>query len=160
MPRVPIPFSVIDKKKNFMTKGEIEAREKNEPKIKSDKMTPPKSLSYDAKKEWKAIIKLYKELDIPIFNDLDKNALEVYCEYMALFKNTKKEFEDEGGKAVDYNLKNKKLDVMKECAMMCHKYGNILLLDPTSRARMGVIAEKKHNDKKLKNDMDELLDNL
>lgn len=161
MARVPTPLHLLDTKKNKCNRKDLEVREKSEPKIKSNKMTPPKSLSFDAKKEWKTIIKLYGELDLPIFNDLDKNALEVYCEYMAIFKATKKEYEDEGGQAVDeYGRRNKKLDVMKECAMMCHKYGNLLLLDPTSRARLGVIAQKKNKEDRLKSDMDDLLDNL
>ncbi len=59
--------------------GVIERQKEETPKIKSAKLTPPSLLTKDAQKEWRRIVKLYKELNIEILNDLDKQTLASYC---------------------------------------------------------------------------------
>ena len=64
--RKPRPLKLVDNGKNRHTKDTMENRENGEPTGCSDKLKPPKSLSPEAKKEWKRVVKLYRQLDTPI----------------------------------------------------------------------------------------------
>ena len=141
-----LPNSLIDFRKQHYTSKEKEARQNAEPNINSNKLTPPKSLTKEGKKEWQKIIKLYKELNIPIFNDLDKNSLEVYCETVVLYRQFKEDIDKNGMKDM-FGKVNPNFQAMNNCATLMLKYSSQLLLDPTSRARMGAIASKKAKEK-------------
>lgn len=84
--RKPRPLKLVDNGKNRHTKDTMENRENGEPTGCSDKLKPPKSLSPEAKKEWKRVVKLYRQLDTPIINDLDISALAAYCESVAIYQ--------------------------------------------------------------------------
>lgn len=138
-------------KKPHRSNAELEKRAAGEPKINSVKLRCPSRLSDEAKKEWRRLVKLYRELDEQLLNDLDVNALMVYCEAV-----------------VDYNEAKEKLSMMEKiyarptafgntptvnpwvgiadlAAATMKKFGDALLLDPVSRARIGIAKSKEEN---------------
>ena len=60
-------------------KSRIEAQKAATPSIKTSRLVCPKDLSEGAKKEWRRVVKLYRECEIDVFNDLDQETLKSYC---------------------------------------------------------------------------------
>jgi len=150
--RKPYPFEVMKatNDRNRLTKKELDGRQAHEPKIQSALLRCPAHLSPEAKKEWKRIVKLYREFDAPILNDLDVNALEVYCEALVTYRKAinmvRQTAEVAKFKGDDKQRKNPWLTVANEAAGQIKKYGEILLLDPVSRARVGLAKSKAEDD--------------
>lgn len=151
--RKPYPFVVMESTndKNRLTKEQLAARGKNEPKINSVNLRCPPHLSEDAKKEWRRIVRLYKEFDKPILSDLDINALEIYCEAVVTYRKAMLKVRETSEVYVnksDQNRpkKNPWLTVANEAATQVKKYGEILLLDPVSRARAGMAKTDKETE--------------
>jgi P27 family predicted phage terminase small subunit len=76
--------------------------------------------------------------------DLDKNALEVYCENFVIFRKamekvreTTEVYKSEQGPKINPWLK-----VANDASTQMKKYSEILLLDPVSRARVGLAKTK------------------
>jgi P27 family predicted phage terminase small subunit len=147
--RKPHPFQIVEAnaKKQRTGKSKIEARKKHEPKIESAKLKCPTHLPLEAQKEWKRIVKLYAELEEKIMTDLDVNALEIYCESIVTYRKamlkireTAEVYKSDQGPKINPWLK-----VANDSATQIKKYGEILLLDPVSRARVG-LAKAKHED--------------
>ena len=132
--------------KQHLTKEQIDNREKNEPKIASSKLSCPVHVSKEAKIEWARIVKLYSELENPIINDLDKNALEIYCEAVVTYRKAMEKIREttEVYKGSDNQPKrNPWLIVANQSADQIKKFGEILLLDPVSRARAGLAKSQE-----------------
>ena len=145
----PQPAQIINFKNDKMKigKDKIKARAKHEPKINSAKLTCPQRLPLEAQREWRRIVKLYRELAEPIISDLDVNALEIYCESLVTFRKAmvKVRESSEVYKADQGPKMNPWLRVANDAALMMKKYGELLLLDPVSRARVG-LAKAKHEE--------------
>lgn len=148
--RKPYPFKLMEatNEKNRLTKEALSKRDKNEPKIQSNFLKCPSHMSAEAKKEWKRITKLYKELDTDILCDLDKNALEIYCEAVVTYRKAMQKVRETAEVYVskaDNNRpkKNPWLTVANDAAAQVKKYGEVLLLDPVSRARASLSKEKE-----------------
>lgn len=148
--RKPYPFEVMNEnnKKNRISKDKLDGRGKNQPKIESVTLECPEHISPEAQIEWQRITKLYKELDQPIMSDLDVNALEIYCEAlvtyrksMAKVRESSEVFKSDNGPKV-----NPWLRVANDAATQIKKYGEILLLDPVSRARVGLAKAKQEEE--------------
>lgn len=150
--RKPYPYVVMDSTndRNRLTKDELAKRDKHEPRIKSNNLRCPAHLGDEAKREWQRIVKLYKEIKEPILSDLDCNALEVYCNAVVRYrKATQKIAETSEVYASKGDLKPRKNPwqiIANEAADQIKKYGELLLLDPVSRARVG-LAKAKDNGK-------------
>ncbi|WP_019534224.1 phage terminase small subunit P27 family [Paenibacillus ginsengihumi] len=146
----PVELMVLTNDNNRLTKKDIESRRKNEPNIDSAKLRCPAHLSPEAKKEWRRIVKLYRELDKPIVTDLDVNALEIYCEALVTYRKAMEKVRETSEVYVSRSdnrvRKNPWLTVANEAAVQMKKYGEVLLLDPVSRARAGMV--KSDNEKK------------
>jgi P27 family predicted phage terminase small subunit len=147
--RKPYPFQIMESTndKNRLTKDELSKREKYEPKVKSNYLTCPLHLSEDAKKEWRRIVKLYGEIKEPILTDLDCNALEIYCESLMTYRKAMQKVRETSEVYTSKSDQNKPrknpwLTVANEAAVQIKKYGEILLLDPVSRARVGIAKAK------------------
>jgi len=147
--RKPYPYEVIEvnNDKCRYTKEQLESRKANQPKINSVTLKCPQNLSDDAKKEWKRIVKLYQELSHPLINDLDVNALEIYCEAVVTYRKAMQKVRETSEVYVSKTDPNKPrknpwLTVANEAAIQVKKYGEILLLDPVSRARAGLVKKK------------------
>ena len=150
--RKPYPYAVIEATNDKIryTKAEMEKRHKAEPKIDSRLLRCPPRMSEEAKREWKRITKLYKELEEPIITDLDLNALEVYCEAVATYRKAISKVRETSEVYVGKNdtkpRKNPWLSIANEAAIQIKKYGESLLLDPVSRARAGLARSKADDD--------------
>ena len=146
--RKPYPFEVINatNDKNRITKAKLEERKANQPTIDSARLRCPEHLSEDAKKEWRRIVKLYKELSHPIVTDLDVNALEIYCEAVVTYRKAMQKIRETSEVYVSRSnptpKKNPWLTVANEAASQVKKYGEVLLLDPVSRARASLAKDK------------------
>ncbi len=136
---------------NRLTKEQIESRIVNEPKPKSFKLKTPDWISNEAKQEWKRLVKHFKEMDTKILSDLDTNALAIYCEAVITYRKAIKKVR-ETSEVYTCKLepnkprKNPWLTVANEAAIQVKKYGEILCLDPVSRARVGLGMSKKEED--------------
>ena len=147
--RKAYPFAVMEatNDKNRLTKEELDRRKSNEPRVNSSYLRCPVHLSIEAKKEWRRITKLYKEFEKPLLSDLDVNALEIYCESLVTYRKAMQKVRETAEvymSKADQNRpkKNPWLTVANEAATQIKKYGEILLLDPVSRARVGLAKSK------------------
>ena len=148
--RKPYPMSMITAtNKQHEGKKALAERTKNEPKLDSARLTCPSHLNEESKKEWRRIVKLYKQLDNPIVTDLDRNALEVYCENFSIFRQAHREikasallYKDRAGEA----RRNPYVIIANQASDQMKKYGEVLLLDPVSRARSSLTQNKKPED--------------
>jgi len=146
MGRKPVPIGVLDNKTDRRTKEQLEARAANEPTGCSDELKPPKELSKEAKKEWRRLVKLYRELNISILNDLDLGLLAAYCESRAVFIEAQKMWQtgelyytDKKGE----RRENPWIKIMDREGLNIAKYGEQLALSPVGRARIGTAKAKK-----------------
>ncbi len=151
--RKPYPHAVMaaTNDRQRLTKDELARRKENEPQIQSCKLTCPSHLTDDAKKEWRRIVKLYKEFEEPIMSDLDVNALEIYCESLVTYRKAMKKVRETAEVYVskteqNHPKKNPWLTVANEASAQIKKYGEVLLLDPVSRARAGLAKAKQDDD--------------
>lgn len=144
--RKPVPIGVYDNKKARHTQEELEARANAEPKGCSDELKPPKGLSKEAKKEWNRLVKLYRQLEVNILNDLDLGLLAAYCESRAIFIEAQKHWQsgelyytDKKGE----RRENPWIKIMDREGLNIAKYGEQLALSPVGRARYGMAQAKK-----------------
>lgn len=147
----PIVLMESSNDKNRLTKTELERRKRNEPTISSSRLKCPTHLSDDAKKEWRRIVKLYKELNRPIITDLDMNALEIYCEALVTYRKAMEKVRETSEVYISKSdgnrpKKNPWLTVANDAAIQLKRYGEILLLDPVSRARVGLAKDPETED--------------
>ncbi len=135
--------------KQKLTKEELAKRKENEPRIQSNNLKCPAHLSDEAKKEWRRIVKLYRELSCFILCDLDSTTLEVYCNALVTYRAAVDKVEETAAVYVSKRdsrpRKNPWQTVANEAAEQMRKYAEILLLNPVSRARVGVASAKKEN---------------
>jgi len=146
----PQPANVLKSKNDKMkiNNKTLESRKENEPKIKSNKLRCPKHLSVEAKKEWRKVIRLYNEFQDPILCDLDLNVLQVYCEAVVRY-NKAMEKVSLSSEVISINntaKQNPWLRVANDAADVMRKTGELLLLDPISRARAGLAKARKEKD--------------
>ena len=116
---------------------------------KSNQFRCPKHMSAEAKAEWRRIVKLYDEMEGMSLNELDTNVLEIYCDSMVTYRKAMAKVRETAEVYVSRNDQNKPrknpwLTVANEAAAQVKRYGEILLLDPASRAKAGIetVAEE------------------
>ena len=145
--RKPHLTIIKDNVKDRHTKAEIEARAEAEVSGAESKLRPPKELSKPAKSEWRRIVKLYRQLDAEVINDLDLNLLATYCENVAIYKAAETKYQEEPLAKFDYDgmkwIENPYLKIMDSASKNIMKAAEQLCLSPVGRARMGVLAAKK-----------------
>ena len=151
MGRRPLPFEVIRGQNGRVrkTKAELDAREAAEPRLPVSDMKCPRTLSADARKEWHKITKLYLEMENQVITDLDLSALEVFCENLVIWRKAMRKLQES---SEVYSIKgdpqprvNPWLLVADKAAANMRKYGEVLLLDPVSRARIGMAKSKEED---------------
>ena len=150
--RHPRPFTIVNANNNKLhhTQAELDARKRNEPKIDSVQLKCPRHLTPEAKKEWRRIVKLYGELKEPIITDLDVNALEIYCEALVTYRKAMRKVREtsevyRAKSDPEKPRKNPWLLVANDASVQIKRYGEILLLDPVSRARVGLAKAKEED---------------
>lgn len=110
----------------------------NTPKGCADKLTAPSDLSDAAKKEWRRVVRLYRQLELPILNDLDTGLLAAYCSAYALFHEAQLQLQQEP--LVVYSPQgdpkpNPLLRVVEKQGLLIAKYVEQLCLSPVGRAK-------------------------
>ena len=139
-----------DNAKDRHTKAELEARADAEVSGAAAKLKPPRELTKAAKTEWRRVVKLYRQLDHEVINDLDINLLAAYCESVAVYKAAETKYESEPLAKFDYDgmkwIENPYLKIMDAASKQIMKAAEQLCLSPVGRARMGVLAAKKERE--------------
>lgn len=144
--RKPTPLKLVDNAKARHTKETMEGRQDGEPEGCTDKLTPPRTLSPDAKKEWRRVVKLYRQLNTKIINDLDVSTLSAYCESVAIYRRAQSEYQNKPLVYMNADgrpAENPYISIMRREGQNIAKYSEQLCLSPIGRARMGVAAAKK-----------------
>jgi P27 family predicted phage terminase small subunit len=129
---------------------DIEARREAEPKGCEANFRAPRELSAEAKKEWRRIIRLYKQLEVPILNDLDQCVLAAYCESTAIYRTAQIAYAKNPspiGKDADGRwIENPLVAIMDKQGKNIARYAEQLCLSPVGRARMGLAKSKAATD--------------
>ncbi|MDY0386959.1 MAG: phage terminase small subunit P27 family [Methanolobus sp.] len=146
--RKPQPAMIVDSEKHKKSKQEIERRKEVERKLKtSGFLRCPSKLSPVAKKEWKRVIKLYREMESNILSDLDKTALTIYCEAYAIYSKAHEVWSkyqqivstnEEAQKIIDKTFKT-----MQSQSQVIYRFSEQLCLTPVGRARMGMAKKQE-----------------
>ena len=144
----PAQIISLNNKRLKIKNETVQKRIKNEPKIESVNLKCPKSLSPEAQKEWKRIVKLYEEFTEPIICDLDVNVLQIYCEAFERYNKALVNITKSSEVVMISNTAkmNPWLRVANDAANIMRQYGELLLLDPVSRARVGLAKTKTEED--------------
>ena len=145
MARLAHPFTIVKETNDTkrLGKDERKRREKGEPKLLINDMTCPPTLQGEARKEWDKLVNLYHNLDSVLLNDLDANVLEAYCNAVAKYREA---IQMSRGQEVIRILGEPKINpwvkVSLDAEDTMRKLGGLLLLDPVSRARVGLARSK------------------
>lgn len=149
MGRPPVPAELQDPRKKKTSISDNKTRRSIEKKLreKTPKLTCPKYLSKEAKKEYRKFVKIYKGLDTNILSDLDVPTLAQYCEASAIYQyeleyyNKHKELAKHDSSVqiqVDRSLK-----IMERQTKLMSTLSQDLCITPVARARMGILTVKK-----------------
>lgn len=146
--RKPSPSKTIDRNDTHYSKEEVEKRMIAEEKIKTaDRLEPPSGMSSFAKKEWKRIMGLYRQMEADILNDLDISALMMYCEAYAVYRKAEKVWVNfskiKDPSDTDYKVFNRARIQMNDQVKVVCQLSEQLCLTPVGRARMGIAMAKK-----------------
>lgn len=146
--RMPTPAKTIDRNENHKSKDYINKRVIAEEKIKTaDRLEPPSGMSSVAKKEWKRIMGLYRQMEADILNDLDISALMMYCEAYAVYRKAEKVWVNfsklKDPSDTDYKIFNRARVQMNDQVKVVCQLSEQLCLTPVGRARMGIAMAKK-----------------
>ena len=140
-------LSVLAGENNHLTKKEKKQRARNEPTGCKARLKPPASLSEGARAEWKRIVKLYRQLDAEVINDLDINTLAFYCENVAVMQKAEEELKTQPlVVTVDADKGTTKpnplIKIMNDAGLNIVKAAEQLCLSPVGRARIGKAGAK------------------
>lgn len=111
----------------------------------------PTQLSAEAKKEWRRVMKLYKEMDADILSNLDEMTLIIYCEAVAIYKKAQELWINYQAVVTtdprSQTIIDKTFKTMEKQSQIIAKCASDLCLTPVGRARMGINpADKKIDD--------------
>ena len=145
--RLPTPAELQDKKKMKKNEKDLDCRKAVEKSFHVvDKLSCPSYLSPLAKKEWKRVMKLYKQMDARILNDLDVTALAMYAEAVAMYQTAQKQWVQVQTLVSSNKASQKLLDkirtIMNDQVKVVTTLSEQLCLTPVGRARMGVAVAK------------------
>ena len=133
----------------------MEARENVEKRLRTENnLTCPRTLSPEAQKEWRRVMRLYRKMDAKILNDLDIPALSMYCEAVAQWKEAQSQWA-KLGKLISSDPKTQKVldkirTIMNDQTKVITSLAEQLCLSPVGRARFGIgIANKSKEEQEL-----------
>jgi P27 family predicted phage terminase small subunit len=140
------------------TKKEVEARKQAAEKIKPKKrrLKIPEWLNDEARKVWKKTVKDMQEFEI--LESVDENMLAAYCDAVVKYKFFTTEVEREYISKAEKGKEDISAYVKGAQSYMrlIMQYSDKLGLSPSGRARLA----KKIADEKIKNEAEELFDNI
>lgn len=139
-----MPAANLEADKSKRSKENIETRKSTEQSLQtSDSLFCPPYLSPVAKKEWRRLMRLYRQMEKKILSDLDITALAIYCEAYAIYMKAH-EFWVKNPIVVSKNEEDQKvLDksflIMQKQSTIMYRFSEQLCLTPVGRARMGMV---------------------
>jgi P27 family predicted phage terminase small subunit len=151
-----------DNSRTRYTKAEIEARKLNTPVVSKTKMAPPIWMNELARKEWRRIIRIAQSSEV--YTSLDTNALAMYCQSYSRLREAYTEYkklqsrigEEKTALITSKGQINPLIRLMQMEEEQCRKWGAILGLDPTGRARIGIARSKKEQADPMQQLLDEV----
>lgn len=146
--RKPIPASLINPRKHKVNLKELEKRKMIEESMGVEsKLRVPKHLSPLAKKEWRRVVKLYRQMESDILNDLDTTALAMYCESWATYQKALVDVSNLETLISDDEAEQKRIDkalnIMERQVNVVKGMSELLCITPVGRARMGMAKKDK-----------------
>lgn len=109
----------------------------NEPAPPRERPSAPRWLSNEARREWRYIVPRLDALGL--LTKIDRTALEVYCESVAIYRAAIEEIH-ERGVMVDgqkgTRVKNPAIQIQRDAARLISSYGRMFGLSPGDRAGM------------------------
>lgn len=141
----PRPALTVCTKTVHSSRAEQTDRVANTPKGCTAKLTPPRDLSPEARKEWNRVVRLYRQLNLPILNDLDLNLLAAYCTSCAIFHDAQRQLQEADLTVFGANGEpkpNPLLAIIEKQGKLLAKYVEQLCLSPVGRARYALEATK------------------
>ncbi len=148
MSRTAIPYKVRKTTPGIITRKELGRREYVEKQLETKAtLRVPSDLSPVAKKEWRRLIGLYREMEMEILSDLDRNALATYCEAYSIYHMAQQEWVEIKKVTSDSEVEqvriNKIFRTMEKQSIIMARYAEQLCLTPVGRAKMGVANKNK-----------------
>jgi len=106
----------------------------------------PKYLTDEARREWRRVMRLYRQMGANILCDLDIAALVMYCEAWAIYRKAQEDWSKLKQTATTNSaaqaLIDKTIETMNKQAGVVSKLSEQLCLTPVGRARMGINPTK------------------
>lgn len=148
--RKPIPASLINAKDHKKSKQAIETRQAAEAQLQTTAILRcPSYLTKEAKKEWRRVMKLYRQMEADILSDLDQAALVIYCEAWSIYIKAQETWarynQVVAGNKDGQNILDKCLFVMEKQQKQISSMSEQLCLTPVGRARMGTAAKPEQS---------------
>lgn len=141
-------LTIIGGRRPHRSNEEVQARANAEPKGCKALFKVPREMSPDARKEWRRVVALYKQLDTEVLNDLDLSVLAAYCESVAIYRKAQMEYQKFPLYGQDPKTKlmmeNPYIKIMNREGQNMARYAEQLCLSPVGRARMGLTKGKKN----------------
>jgi len=90
---------------------------------------------------------LYRELEEPIINDLDVHALEIYCETLVTYRKASQKVRETSEVYTSRTDPSRPrinpwFSIAIDAANQLKKFSDILLMDPVSRAKVGLAKSR------------------
>lgn len=145
--RKPVPAILLDPAEHKKSKDTIERRQEAEKELQTSAVLRcPTYLTKEAKREWKRVIKLYREMQVDILSDLDKSTLVIYCEAWSVYKKAQETWSKYNqvvaGNPEAQRVLDRCLNVMEKQQRQISSLAEQLCLTPVGRARMGTAKAK------------------
>ena len=155
-----------DNSRTHKTKAEIEARKAATPQGESAYLRAPDWLNDVARREWRRIIRLARRSGI--FTNLDLNALGMYCQSYSRLRLAYQEYDKLQAKIGDKQTAlvtskmqiNPLIKLMQQEEEQCRRWGGLLGLDPTGRARIGLARNRKEEQSEFEQFLSNVQDGL
>lgn len=147
----PSPAALVDNSTYKKSAAELERRQIIESSIQTQAVLKcPSHLSDEAKKEWKRVMRLYKQMESTILCDLDLQALIMYCEAVAIYKKAQETWTKYQW-VVTTNpdsqmIMDKCFKIMEKQTKIVSTLSEQLCLTPVGRARMGMLKANTKDD--------------
>jgi P27 family predicted phage terminase small subunit len=145
--RKAIPIQILretNEKTNHLSKAQLEARANASPSGIPSLLRCPKRLSPEARKEWRRLVKLFRQFKEPLINDLDAGAIEIYVNSIVEYRlaNTKiRETSEVYAQKTPMGPVpkiNPWVQIRSIAENNIKRFGEILLMEPSSRARIAI----------------------
>lgn len=150
--RKATPLELLDNSVQKKTAKQLAELKENQLTVKSASLKMPEDLSEGAKAEWKRIIDIYDGSNAKILNDLDIQAMRIYCEHTSLYNKAAAAMGNLpsilASTPESQRIINNITKTMNDSAKVIMSYSEQLCLTPIGRAKMGYASVRGSKKKK------------